>query len=125
MRSSKIDLSGDGDYLTHGEVLFLNRRRIGLNQDEMAVRRGLSRHRYAMLERDEEPIGKLLPGGLTRSDLRLAKGLQPHEKCVVYRRRTGKLQRDIAADLDVSRVWLNRMETGTVDPTLLLCYWES
>ena len=125
MRSSRIILSEDGDYLTHGEVLFLNRRRLGLNQDEMAVRRGLTRHTYSLLEQDKTEIGRVLPGGLTRDDLRLKRGVRSHEKCVIYRRRTGALQRQIADHLGVSRVWVNRMETGAADPTPLLCYWES
>ncbi len=114
MSSSRIDL-GDGDYLTKGEKLFLIRRRLGLNQDERAKQLSLARHRYAKMERDE--VTDVL-------DMKLLGGLKSHEKCVIYRRRCGQSQRKLAEEMKLSRVWVNKMESGEVDCTALVCHWE-
>ena len=116
MPSSKIDLTGRGDYLTEGEILLVARRRRGLSQVEMARAKNLTRHAY--VKRENSPkIG---------SSRRLAEhGLLPGEKALLHRRRAGRTQSSIGAELGISRVWINRMERGLEDSTELLLHWEN
>lgn len=125
MRYSKIDLTGRGDYLTAGECLFLNRRREGLNQDEKAEIFRMSRHMYAAIERDEISSNSASCWAIPRSALSLRGGVKDHERCVILRRRAGPShrQRDVATVLGVSRLWINKMETGQEDCTRLLSHW--
>lgn len=51
--------------------------------------------------------------------------LEPHERCVLMRRRTGYTQKRVAKELKVCRWWLNQMETGRIDCTPLTDYWNS
>ncbi len=50
--------------------------------------------------------------------------LSDNEIVWLYRRRAKKLQREVAADLGCSRVWVCRMEMGLEDPDRLFEYWE-
>lgn len=50
--------------------------------------------------------------------------LEAFEIIWLYRRRAHVLQRVVARDLGVSRLWVNRMEMGLEDPTRLIEYWE-
>lgn len=119
MLSCLADL-GDNDPLTSGEILYLYRRRLGLTQMEMATAQGMSRHQYAQAERDQMMHQKLNKKGVASM-----KVLHPYEKCVIYRRRTNTTQKTVAQDLNLSRVWINRLERGEGDPSELLCYWEA
>lgn len=49
--------------------------------------------------------------------------IAPHEWCRVLRWRAGKTQREVAAELDVSRSWVNQMERGLENCDRLLEYW--
>lgn len=115
MPSSKIDLTGEGDYLTSGETALLQRRRWGMNQDQMAQKMGVSRRTYSRIERDE--IDGAEPFNLRE--------LKPHEKCVIYRRRVGSSQQKVATELGVSRLWVHKMEAGVVSCDDLIFYWEA
>lgn len=39
--------------------------------------------------------------------------------------RAGKSQREVATDLDMTRAWVNFMETGKQKCDVLLWYWEA
>ena len=113
MRYSKIALTAEGDCLTSGETHLIWRRREGLNQSQAAEELGWSVKKYKQAERDvrdEEP-----------RDIR---EVHHHERALVYRRRASQTQREVAAALGVSRLWVNRMERGLADCSPLIEYWE-
>lgn len=101
--------------LTNGERLAIDRRRRGERQRAAAQRHEVALSRYSRWERDMDPTAPKVRVGT----------LKPHERCYLYRRRTGKTQMEVAKDLGVCRYWLNRMELGEVDCTDLACYWEA
>lgn len=80
---------------------------------------GVSRYRVGELERGEVALGDLhIPW--TGSS-----ALEDHERCLVYRMRSGGVtQGTIAAALGRSRLWVNKMEQGQVRCDDLLYYWE-
>lgn len=107
---------GELEKLTAGELLLVDRRRRGETQRQAARRLGVSHSLYSLWERDLEqahqpPIPKL--------DL-----LNSNERCLLYRRRSKVTQAKVAADLNVCRYWLNRMERGEVPCDALIGYWE-
>lgn len=50
--------------------------------------------------------------------------LRPHERCLLYRRRCGRYQFEVANDLGFCRLWINRMERGDAPCDDLIWYWE-
>ncbi len=52
------------------------------------------------------------------------KHLEAFERCLLYRRRTGKSQAVVAKGIKLSRYWVNRMERGLAPCDTLLWYWE-
>lgn len=50
--------------------------------------------------------------------------LAPHERCLLYRRRTNMSQECVAKKLRCSRYWVNRMERGLIPCDALLWFWE-
>ena len=113
MNSSRQTLQ-DGDSLTDGEQLFLRRRREGWNQAQAAAHMQVTIDQYRLKEHDELKIDSPLWPEPTGA-----------EKCVIYRRRAGMTQKDVAAAIGRSRLWVNRMERGLEDATPLVCFWES
>lgn len=103
------------DYLTPCEIRTLFRRRSGWSQRKMAASMNIPRHLYGEVERDKAET----------SVIQLEGGLKSSEKCYIYRRRAELKQTDIAQNLRVSVVWVNRMERGLVDCVRLLEYWET
>lgn len=105
---------------TRGERFLLHRRRSGWTQGKYAKLFNCRTYLYGMVERDEFD-GKTLPG-----ELKLPKlgRVQTHEKCLIYRRRTGVPQKQVAKDLRRSRAWVNAMERGKVPCDDLIWYWE-
>jgi transcriptional regulator with XRE-family HTH domain len=100
--------------LTRSERLLLDRRRRGENQRQAAARLDMPLSRYSMLERGvEEPIKA---PNITK--------LQPHERCLLYRRRAGVEQHEVALDMGVCRRTIMLMETGRSNCDELLHYWE-
>ena len=114
MKFSRIDLTGEKDYLTIGETWFLRRRRLGLSQLDFASTVKWPISYVKQLEADELDLIK--PG--------VKAPLKSYERCVIYRRRTKQTQRQIAKALGVSRAWVNRMENGTENCDRLIEYWE-
>lgn len=101
--------------LTRGERLTIDRRRRGERQRAAAARHGVALSRYSRWERDLDPKAPSVRVGT----------LKAHERCYLMRRRCGKTQEAIAADMGICRYWLNRMELGEADCTDLACYWEA
>ena len=104
---------GELERLTIGEKLLINRRRKGKSQTSSAKFHQVSQSTYGRWERDEEIGPKVM-----------ASGLRPHERCLLYRRRAGCTQQQVAEDLDVCRWWINKMERGLTTCDQLLWYWE-
>ena len=50
--------------------------------------------------------------------------LAPHERCLIYRKRSGKTQEEIAPFIGIGRYWLQLQERGVVSCHRLLGYWE-
>lgn len=102
--------------LTVGELFVTDRRRKGENQEQTAVRFGISRNFYGRVERDE-----ISHKGIPLPDI---DRLEPYEKCFLYRRRARKTQEQCAHDMKISRQWLDQMELGNVSCEQLIWYWE-
>ncbi len=106
---------GDLEKLTRGERLAIDRRRRGERQRAAAERLQVPLSRYSKWERDLDPEAPSIRVG----------SLKGHERCYLYRRRSGKTQQEVATDMGICRYWLNRMEIGEADCTDLACYWEA
>lgn len=50
--------------------------------------------------------------------------LTTNERCVLQRKRARKTQLEVATDLGVCRWWVNQMESGRQDCTILSSYWD-
>ena len=98
---------------TRGERLLITRRRRGEKQYQAAWRLSTTHSMYAKWERD------IVPG----PHVKIGR-LEPHERCLLYRRRAGFTQAQVAEGLDMCRYWVNLMETGQVSCDDLLWYWE-
>jgi transcriptional regulator with XRE-family HTH domain len=112
-------LNGKEDYLTQGEAYLLLRKRLLLTQSEMAAGLHISRHMYSELERD-----KLKEDYSSSASLVLEEGVQPSERCLIYRKRAKMTQEQVAKELKKSRLWVNKMENGYVDCDELIWFWE-
>jgi len=99
---------------TKGESLLLHRRRKGLNQIEAAKEYGVHPDRYREWEADRR---------LDDQPCQHLGQLKPHEVCFLLRRRSGKKQREIAAALGCTRLWLIQMESGNAPVERLREYW--
>ncbi len=88
--------------LSCGERLITDRRRRKETQVGAAKRLETTSFIYGRWERDYGP------GPLTRS----VQPLRIYERCLLYRRRTGKSQIQVARQLGRSRWWVNQMERG-------------
>lgn len=107
---------GELEALTPGERLLIHRRRLGLNQREAARRCNISMTRYSLWER-----GQAVP----TVDVPTIDELLPHERAMLYRRRCGTTQGDVATELGLCRWWVNLMERGERPCDLLIDYWEN
>lgn len=99
--------------LSKGESLLIWRRRQGLNQIEAAAEYKVHPDHYRDWEMDK------------REDVqrRQLGQLRPHEICFVLRRRAGKTQREVAAALGCSRLWLIHIENGSAPVERLCDFW--
>lgn len=108
---------GELENLTGPERLLLDRRRREETQAQAAVRHEVSQTRYSRWERGLEPEGSLPRPRVGR--------LRPYERCLLYRRRAGTSQAQVARDLERCKMWVRQMERGEVDCTELTSYWEA
>jgi DNA-binding XRE family transcriptional regulator len=101
--------------LTVGESLLLDRRRRGENQKQAAARLELSYNSYCYLERD-----------MMAHDIEVElNSIAPNEKCLIYRKRAGMTQAQVANTLGLCRWWINLMEQGKSPCGQLLQFWEA
>lgn len=103
--------------LSLAEKLLLWRRRKQWNQNEAAKFYGVAYVTYNFAE-----SGKIKDFPYKEVDLL---PLLDHEKCFVLRRRSGKMQEEIAAEINCSVYWLRLQELGRVSASKLLTYWEN
>lgn len=102
--------------LSQGEKFLIYRKREGISQAEMARRFHMKRRRYSefeasgMIDRKVEDI--------------CVEPLKPHEKCLIWRRRSGWTQEAIAELMGITRYWLMLMETGQVPCDNLEAFWN-
>lgn len=104
----------DIDDLTPSERLFFWRQRRKLFAWQAAKICRVTLKRYLMWEGGRGDV-PLLP---------LASPLENHEACYMIRKRQGMRQGELAKNLKLSRIWINRMELGKEDCTRLVEYWE-
>ena len=112
MRSSDEDLK-----LTQGEKLLLWRRRKNWNQNKAARFFKISVFSYKLAE-----YSKLKNFNYAALEIDL---LLPHERCLIYRKRSGKKQKQIAQELNIGNYWMRLQETGKTPCNKLLEYWEA
>lgn len=109
--------TGERVSLTDGEVLLLDRRRRGETQSQAAERYGVSYALYGDWEYDRAGCEHVPHIKLGR--------IQPHERALIYRRRTGETQVSVAQALGVCAYTLRKMERGLAPCEDLLAYWEA
>lgn len=98
---------------TKGESLLIWRNRTATSQVAAAESYGVSVDRYRDWEADKrEDQPKVYLGDLRQ-----------HEICLLLRRRSGKTQREVAAALGLTRLWMIKMEGGEVPIERLTEYW--
>lgn len=105
---------GELGRLTRGERLLIKRRREGWSQGDAARRHNTTHSMYGKWERD------VVKGGPFIQFYKL----EPHERCLLYRRRAEQTQDQVATALECCRWWVNQMERGAVSCDDLLWYWE-
>ncbi len=91
---------------------------MGLNQTKMAHRMKMSLSTYARREAGDGAISMVAGGPVELHDLK------PHEYCYIRRRRAGKTQAQVAAELNCCRWWVNQMERGLVSTDELEEFWN-
>lgn len=101
-----------------GEKMFLLRKRLGLNQNRMAERIKVSSHNYKLIEYDI-----LTPEDLEKETT--VDAIEPHELCMILRRRFGIKQAEVAKKMKLCRNWFRQMETGKINCHRLLAFWDS
>ncbi len=100
--------------LSRGERLITDRRRRKETQTAAAARLDTNPFTYGQWERDADEGPSITS----------VQPLRMHERCLLYRRRAGKHQFEVARGLGRSRWWVNQMERGLVPCEELLSYWE-
>lgn len=99
---------------TKGESLVIWRRRQKLTQPQAALCLEVSYDLYRRWEADKP----------TRDQVWMNNGsLQTHEVCYLLRRRQNKTQREIAAVIGLTRLWVIKMEGGEAPIERLQEYW--
>ncbi len=103
--------------LSPGESLLIWRRRKGWNQGEAARYYKVSLALYKSAEYDMLESFKVKHKVLHLS-------LTDPEKCLLYRRRDGRTQLEVAKALGIGREWMRLQELGKVPCGKLLRYWQ-
>ena len=101
--------------LTEAEKLFLWRRRLGLTQMEAAIKLGVSTDQIWTWEDGNMKIPMPTINVVSPNDV---------EICVLKRRRANMTQKEVAKQLKVSRLWVNKMESGDVSVDRLVSFWS-
>lgn len=106
---------GEALNLSEGEQALIYRRRMRMSQKDMAALVGVKRRRYSEIE------GK---GSKVMAFAMAVEPLEPHEKCLVWRRRSGWTQQACADLMGITRYWYNLMENGKAGTTKLEAFWN-
>ena len=104
--------------LTFGERVLIWRRREGLTHSSACQHFGLTVGEYGRFERGMEPFP------LTAVPWSGQAFLSAGERCLIYRRRAGLLQAEVAIHLGCDPTTVSQMERGIKDSELLLAYWR-
>ena len=100
-------------HISRPERLLLDRRRKGETQVVAAKRYNVPLNRYVEWEKGTRPC----------PHKPVLQRLQPHERCLILRRRSGLTQTAVAAQIHRCRRWVTLMERGEVPCTELEEYW--
>lgn len=76
----------------------------------------MTRGRYGRVERDQS---------LERLPVSRVTDLSDAERCLIYRRRLGITQQEVANSLGISRFWVNAMERGRENCARLIEFWKN
>lgn len=109
---------GELENITCGEMEALKRRRSGKSTKQWADENRRSYSTQVRREADTMVYGD-------EAALKELQGIQPFERCWLYRHRVGKTVTQVAKEMKLSRMTVQAMELGRRDPTDLLCYWEA
>ena len=98
------------------ERLFINRRRLGKTQVQMARKLKVSVHTYRQWERSAEMNGVPVTTSIGK--------LTEQEQCVILRRRKSISVEHLAKKLKCCKQWLRDMERGNASIERLFNYWK-
>lgn len=96
------------------ETYFIDRVRRGQTQRQAAKRLKTTLSGYSQIELGKVPAKRVAIGRLAAN-----------ERCVLQRRRAGKTQLEVGKGIGCCRWWVNQMESGQIDCTPLVNYWDS
>ena len=96
------------------EYIYIWRKRLNLNQTEMAKKLNTTRKKLSEIELGGYPDD--YPTDIIISEI---------ETCILLRRRSGLNQGELGEILDISRILINGMENGRLNPARLIKYWRS
>lgn len=101
---------------TGPEALYIQRRRLQISQAERAAQLKIPEYLYVDYENEKRDVPKkLVPKMHKLSDI---------EECVLKRRRCHMTQDEVAVELGLSRLWVNRMEKGIEPADRLIAFWR-
>lgn len=103
--------------LTSHETLLIWRKRLGWNQTQAAKECRCSIFQYKLAEYGKPIEGFTYPLKTLH--------LEPHEKCLIYRKRAKLKQSEVADKLGICRNWMRQQESGKIDAARLLSWWEA
>ena len=107
--------------LTIGESMLLKRRRLGLNQTDMAKLLGTTRQKLSLIELDKLEIQS--PNNyksiISKTEIR-----DDNEYCVICRHRYNMTQGELAKEMKLSRQTINMMEKGINNCSSLKDFWN-
>lgn len=98
---------------TTAETYFIDRVRRGQTQRQAAKRLKTTLSQYSLVELGRVPAKRVAIGRL-----------KANERCVLQRRRAGYTQLQVGEEMGCCRWWVNQMESGKIDPTPLINYWD-
>lgn len=101
--------------LTAPEKLLIWRGRLRLGQEDAGKRFDCSAWTYGEMERGRVEI----PSYVWRGEF----AVRPNEYCLLSRRRSGLLQREVARLMGCSKIWVSRMEKGLENCDRLVMFW--
>lgn len=102
--------------LRENEKFYINRKRLGITQEEMADQLGTQTIQISLWERGLSP--NPVPACASVDPLK------PHERCVLLRKRAELTVNQLAKHIKVSRITVIKMEKGEWNCSRLLDYYK-